>query len=229
MMNFLALPALLACLAGPALAHDTWFEPGPDGKPLLGTGNRFPQQETRVAPELLVRQGCNAAGCWAQTTVFALTLEPALIPAYIDEVRPPPAVLAAWQQLQARGLPWNERYTKHARILLGNSADALAAAARPTGMDLDVLLTASAAPRRGQPLTLQVLRDGRPLPHFAVELRNDRSAIGLWRRTDAEGRLAFTPPLAAQWLLRGIDLRPSEGDPATWDSRFITLAFTAGD
>ena len=227
----LKLLALLLGLAGTGLAsaHDTWFERGPDGGVLLGTGDRFPRQESRVAPDLLVRQGCNAAGCWAQTTVFALTLEPALIPAYIDEVRPPPAVLSAWQRMQARGLPWNERYTKHARILLGSSADALAAAALPTGMDLDVLLTATAPPRRGQPLVLQVLRDGRPLPHFAVELRNDRSGVGLWRRTDAEGRLQFTPPLAAQWLLRGIDLRPAEGDPDTWDSRFVTLAFTATD
>jgi hypothetical protein len=227
----LRLLALLLGLVGPGLAqaHDTWFERGPDGGLLLGTGNRFPQQETRVAPDLLVRQGCNAGGCWAQTTVFALTLDPALIPAYLDEVRPPAETLAAWQRLRARGLPWNEHYTKHARIVLESGAAALAAAAAPSGMDMDVLLTADAPPRRGRPLTLQVLRDGRPLPHFAVELRNDRSGIGLWRRTDADGRLVFTPPLAAQWLLRGIDLRLASDDATRWDSRFVTLAFPVVD
>jgi hypothetical protein len=68
-----------------------------------------------------------------------------------------------------------------------------------------------------------VLRDGRPLAGLAVELRSDLSPIGIWRSTDADGRVELTLPLAARWILRGTDVRPADGD--RWDSRFVTLAF----
>lgn len=207
-------------LFGPAQAHDTWFARQPDGSATLGTGAMFPKQETGIDPQFLLIHACNASNCWAQTTPFDLELAPDKIALYLDEVRPDAALLDAWRALQARGLPWRERYAKHARIV----QDA-AAAATPSGMAMDVLLLGGTAPRRGQALTFQVLRDGRPLPQFAVELRNDRSRFGIWRRTDDAGRLSFTPPFAAQWLLRGIDLRLSETVPDTFDSRFVTLAF----
>lgn len=211
---------LVLSLAGPALAHDTWFARQPDGRLVLGTGAQFPKQETGIDAQYLLQQGCDAGSCWAQTTPFALTLDADKIALYLDEVRPDAALVAAWRALQARGLPWQERYAKHARIV----HDA-AAAASPSGMAMDVLLFSTTAPRRGQPLTFQVLRDGQPLPHFAVELRNDSSRFGLWRRTDAQGRLQFTPPFGGQWLLRGVDLRLSGTVPDSFDSRFVTLAF----
>jgi len=218
MWKLLAL--LLVLAAGPAQAHDSWFARQPDGSVVLGTGNQFPKQETGIAPQYLLKQACAAGSCWAQTTPFELELAPDKIALYLDEVRPDAAVLDTWRTMQARGLPWLERYAKHARIVL----DA-AGAATPSGMAMDVLLLGGAAPRRGQPLQFQLLRDGQPLPQFAVELRNDRSRFGIWRRTDDAGRLSFTPPFAAQWLLRGIDLRLSDTVPDTFDSRFVTLAF----
>lgn len=217
------LPLLLIA-TGAAAAHDTWFERRADGSLQLGTGAQFPQQETGLDPQWILRQGCDAGSCWAQSTPFELTLDPAKIDLYLAEVRPDAALLQAWQAMQARGLPWVERYAKHARIVTN-----AAAAAAPSGMAMDVLLWSDGTPRRGRPLTLQVLRDGQPLPHFAVELRNDRSHFGLWRRTDAQGRLAFTPPFAAAWLLRGVDLRLSDTRPGIWDSRFVTLAFDVAD
>jgi hypothetical protein len=33
-------------------------------------------------------------------------------------------------------------------------------------------------------------------------------------------------PLAGHWLLRGTDLRLSDTVPDSWDSRFVTLAFS---
>ncbi|MFY9514633.1 MAG: hypothetical protein WAQ05_27005, partial [Rubrivivax sp.] len=112
------LPSLLLTLASScATAHDTWFERHADGSLQLGTGARFPKQETGLDPQWLQQQGCDAGSCWAQSTAFTLTLEPDKIAPYLDEVRPGPAVLAAWAALQARGLPWVERYAKHARIV----------------------------------------------------------------------------------------------------------------
>ncbi len=151
-----------------------------------------------------------------QLVPFEITLAPDKIDLYLREVRPPPAVLALWAERQARGLPWQERYTKHARVALPGAG---AAAAQPSGMGLDVLVESEA------PYVFQVLRDGRPFAGFAAELRHEDSPFGVWRRTDEQGRVTFAPPLAGRWLLRGVDLQPGPDD--TWNSRFVTLAFEA--
>jgi hypothetical protein len=130
-------------------------------------------------------------------------------------------VLEAWASVKARGLPWHERYVKHARIEL----DA-AVAAQPSAMDFDVLLDSHGqAPQVGRPLSQQVLRDSQALPGFNVELRSERTRFGIWRRTDAQGRVEFAPPLPGRWILRGVDLRLSSECPDSFDSRFVTLAF----
>jgi len=244
-----ALAATLIGSAAGAFAHDSWLE-APSGSPgllRLGTGNQYPMQESAIGAEYLRQQGCTrrdgspaalsalgnddsalilepaagAASCWAQLAPFEIELAADKIAVYLNEIRPPRATQEAWAAMHARGLPWKERYTKHARIELpGRSGAAL-----PSGLGLDVLLDGPADPKVGDGLAFQVLRDGAPLPDFAVELRSERTRFGIWRRTDAEGRLRFQPPLAGAWLLRGIDLRLSETAPDTWDSRFVTLAF----
>lgn len=224
------LPCLLIAACTAAHAHDTWFEPR-DGTLALGTGTVFPLIETGVAAQHVARSGCRGGPlavadegeaallftpppgtttCWLQLDAFALTLDPALIDTYLREVNPPPAVRAAAQALQRDGRPWHERYVKHARI-------AFAPDAEPAGLGLELVLESTA------PYTFRAFRDGQPLPGFAVELRHERARIGVWRRTDDEGRVTLVPPLPGRWLLRGIDLRPAPD--GTWDSRFATLAF----
>jgi hypothetical protein len=91
---------------------------------------------------------------------------------------------------------------------------------------MDVLRQAPAgALAVGGEATFQVLREGRPLADFPVELVNERSPIGLWSRTDAQGRITMRLPLPGRWLLRGTDLRLSSSDPKRWESQFITYAF----
>jgi hypothetical protein len=220
----------------------------------LGTGTQFPRFESPVGIEQLRSQGCRrgdapaatlqgvsdtptalvvraapdpgagAAGitCWAQLVPFDIELAPDKIKRYLDEIHPPQAVLDAWADMQARGIPWRERYTKHARI-------ELAAGTAPPGrvpMDMDVLLENGQGPvHAGDTLVFQVLRDGAPLADFSVELRGDRSRFGLWRKTDAEGRIRIPAPLAGHWVLRGTDLRLSASVRDAWESRFVTLAF----
>ncbi len=122
--------------------------------------------------------------------------------------------------MQARGLGWREHYFKHARIELGTPSDAAVA------MDMDLRLeTAGQALRVGRTVSAQALRDGEPLAALALELRSETSPIGIWRRTDAQGRISVTAPLPGRWVLRGVDLRVSAADPDRWDSRFVTLAF----
>ena len=236
----LALAALIA--AGPVLAHDTWFAPADDTL-ALGTGNVYPLQESGIDARYLARDGCGSeagttrltplrnvdnalivaapagpASCWAQLTPFEIELAPDKIDLYLREVRPPQAVLDAWAAIHARGLPWKERYTKHVRISLDGGGTA---EREPSGMDLDVVVEAR------QPFALRILRDGQPLAGFAVELRNENSRFGLWRRTDDQGRLTFQPPLPGRWLLRGVDLRLSDRQPDAFESRFIDFGFEA--
>lgn len=246
--------ALLACalaalaLAAPARAHDTWFEAAADGTLRLGTGTLFPKRETAIDPVYLRHQGCRdadgrtaplragpllddalllsvpagAVSCWMQLTPFEIELAPDKIGLYLSEVRPPPELLRAWEALHARGLPWRERYVKHARIDLGPGPFA----DQPAGLGLEALLDSGGeTPRAGRALALRVLRDGRPLPGFAIQLRSELTPAGFWLRADAQGRLTFTPPLPGRWLARGVDLRVADDDPERFDSRFVTLAF----
>ena len=235
--------------AGPACAHDTWFQPlAAQGTLALGTGTQFPRQEVPVGADSLVRSGCRAgeggavplrvlrqapaalivrptAGqattvCWAQQTRFDVTLPPDKVALYLREINPPAWVQGEWSRLQAAGLPWKEHYAKHARIELGGGAGP----AQPVDMAMDVLLD-DRAPRVGRTLGFQVLRDGRPLPDQAVELRGEMSPLGIWRRTDAEGRAGISVPLPGRWVLRGTDLRRSESVPDQFESRFFNLAF----
>jgi len=223
----------------------------------LGTGNQFPLLEYPIGIEQLRAQGCRrgdaravplvalralsstlvihadvgrdtgdaAVSCWAQLMPFDIELAPDKIELYLKEVHPPQAVLDAWAEMRSRGLAWKERYTKHARIEFAGSG-----AAQPVAMGMDVLLESGLGTvRAGDPLVFRVLRDGVPLPDFAVELRGDRSRLGIWRKTDAEGRVRITAPLAGKWVLRGVDLRLSESLPDTWESRFVTLAFEVAE
>jgi Domain of unknown function (DUF4198) len=249
-----ALALALAGAALPASAHDTWFAPQPAAAgPValaLGTGNQFPLLESGIAAKYLVRSGCRsgdaavalqpagdapnalllhalaepeqALTCWAQSTPFEVALTPDKIALYFKDIRASAAVRDAWSKLNARGVNWHERYTKHARIELNPSA----AAAATVDMAMDAVLESPPhTPRVGELLQFRVLRDGQPLPDFAVELRGDRSGFGVWRKTDTEGRVRITAPLAGRWVLRGTDLRVSNDDPDRWDSRFVTLAF----
>ena len=113
-----------------------------------------------------------------------------------------------------RGLPWKERYTKHARIDFGPGV------AQPAPMGMDIVRE----PSEDSSLNFRVFRDGLPLPGLAVEWVNS-IAVGIWRRSDAEGRVKVPALPAGSWVLRAIDLRLSTVEPDHWDSRFVTLAF----
>lgn len=169
-----------------------------------------------------------AAGpvCWAQLAPIELDgIGPEIVALYLDEINAAPAVRAAWAAQQARGVRWQERYVKHARIEIDTGKPA-AVPARPVPMGMDALMTAPRRPvQAGDALEFQVLRDGQPLADQPVEFRSNLSRFGFWRRTDADGRVHFTPPLPARWLLRGVDLRLADDDPDRWRSRFLTLVF----
>jgi Domain of unknown function (DUF4198) len=165
--------------------------------------------------------------CWVQLVPIDIEIDDAIVELYLKEANALPAVRERWASLKARGVRWRETYVKHARIELDGRGAAATAAQPVSGLGMDVRLETPERPLRvGQPLRFQVLRDGQPLAGLPVELRNDLSPIGLWRTTDAEGRITLALPLAARWILRGTDIRPAGAE--RWDSRFVTLAFEVG-
>jgi hypothetical protein len=217
----------------------------------LGTGNQFPAQETGIEARYLTLRGCRRADlptpgaaplalkalrntptslvlqaprgagtCWVQLAPFDVEVAPDKVPVYLKEIQASPEIRATWAAMAARGLPWRERYTKHARIELGVPG----ALPAPIGLDLHIENAASFV-RVGTNISVQALRDGQPLPDLALELRSENSPLGIWRRTDAQGRISVAAPLPGRWLLRGVDLRVAAADPDRWDSRFVTLAF----
>ena len=220
----------------------------------LATGNRYPVQEFGQTAAGVARAGCGTAAggklalrpvreqarwldlsaampqgseqpssCWLELAAVEVEIEPRLVQVYFAEIRTSAANRQAWAALQARGLPWRERYRKFARIELGQAAVDRPAA----GLDLEIVVLGNRPISVNEPLQFQVLRDGRPLAGFPVELVSERSALGIWRETDADGMLRHSLPFAGRWLLRGTDLRPSGERPDTWDSRFVTLAIEA--
>lgn len=261
------LAPLLLALAGSAQAHDTWFAPqppGPEGELVLalGTGERFPRQQTALDKDLVQASGCQARGpgaapigalqwlayqpdavllrtetppspgirlsCWLQARPLAISLDDRTVKVYLDEIRALPAVRTRWAALQARGVRWQERYTKNTRIELPAAAPGAATAGLPgqaggaPGLDLQADMPAGPL-RAGDALRVRLLRDGQPLAGLPLALRNDRSPLTLWHRSDADGWITAVLPLAARWLLSGVDLRPSTTDADDWDSGFVSL------
>jgi hypothetical protein len=181
-----------------------------------------------TASALLLSAPRDAASCWVQLQPFEVTVVAEKVPVYLNEIQATPEIRAVWAEIQSRGLPWRERYTKHARIDFEGAARGPSPAAvlpvQPLGMDLQ-RMPGSVALAVGQTLDAVVLRDGLPLAGQALELRNESSPLGIWRRSDAQGRVSMPLPLAGRWILRGVDLRLSDTVPDQWESRFVTLAF----
>jgi hypothetical protein len=220
-----------------AQAHDTWFEPiGARSKTAvlaLGTGTRFPVQELPIAVEQIRTSGCRGArldplrstaralllrvapadaatplSCWAQLIPLDVELTPYDAEIYLDDISAPARVREIWSAMHARGVPWKERFTKHARIELSGAGTT--APAEPTGMDFDLLLESDpGAVRPGDALVFLLLRDGRP-------------------QGGPDGHVRFEVPAPGRWVLRGTELRLSEARPDAWESRFVTLVFEIG-
>jgi hypothetical protein len=207
------------------------------------SGLRVPLLAGQTGPSALTlnatgpRSGDPITACWVQTEPFEVALPARLVPVYLREIAAPESVRQAWAGHQRQGLPWLERYTKHARISLSGHPGAAPPSPSPSAspspsqspspaMALDVEIEAVGQLRAGDTLRFRVLRDGQPLAGQAVELRGDMSRLGLWRQTDDEGRASVPVPFAGRWVLRATDLRPVPDRAGHWESRFVTHAFS---
>jgi Domain of unknown function (DUF4198) len=186
----------------------------------------------RAAPTTAAsrKAGHGAITCWAQLVPFEAQIDAATVELYFKEINASAAVREAWREMQSRGVVWRERYVKHVRLehFDARLGERTPPAAAPAPMGLDIVFDGALRPPRvGEIVAFQVLRDGQPLPDFALELQSALTPVGLWLKTDAQGRASVRLPLAGNYLLRGVDLRVSTTAPDTWDSRFIMLGFEA--
>jgi uncharacterized GH25 family protein len=204
---------------------------------VAGNGSELALRALKEEPQWLdfaVAAGAEQApplACWLELRAAQIELEPRIVDVYFAEIKATAANRQAWAALRERGLPWRESYRKFARIELAAMSAAspaqIAAARRPAGLGLEIMVLGEQPIAPGQSLAFQVLRDGRPLPDFAVELISERSALGIWRRTDVHGMLRHSLPFAGRWLLRGTELQLTPASAQTWESRFVTLAIEA--
>lgn len=190
-----------------------------------------PRRESARALELALPAAGTSQTCWAQTAPLQVTLPPDKVAVYLDEIRASEPVRQRAARLAARGVAWQERYTKHARLeWVGGDGEGEAGGAgehaavpRPAPMALDIVPD-RARPAVGEAWGVTVLRDGEPLPRLSVEFVHADTGHGFWLRTDDAGRVRVRPALPGAWLLRGTDLRPHPTQLDAWDSRFVTLA-----
>ena len=222
----------------------------------LGTGNQFPVQESgidieapgaqRLPPRARQRADRAAAhgrcadraarararrtrpplSCWAQTAPFDIELRRRQDRALLQGDPGPGGGARRLGRRCARAASSGRSATPSTRASSSPGAER-----RHAGdMAMDVLLevaAAHAAARR--PLAFRVLRDGQPLADFAVELRGDRVALGLWRKHRC--RRPRARHRAAARALGAARHRPApvaSAMPDTWESRFVTLAFEIG-
>jgi hypothetical protein len=168
--------------------------------------------------------------CWAETRPHRAELTPELVDVYLKDIQAPPAVVEAWQAMRKLGASWRESYTKYARIELGAAAPGaggLAALRTGTGAGLEILPLGGEALRARAESGLQVLEDGKPAVDLAVQFVSERNPLGVWRRTDAQGRVSFAFPFGGRWLVRATRLAPPRAGEGEWRSRFSTLIVEA--
>jgi hypothetical protein len=190
-----------------------------------------PRRELPRTLELRSRIGAaRAAACWLELLPVDLTLTPELVRQYLDDVRAPQPVRDAWAAQQAAGVGWTEVYRKYVRIELPmpgmDPAASLTALRAARSYPLELVPVGGDALRINVPATFQALSKGQPVPGLAVEFVNVRSPFGIWRETDAQGRIQLALPLAGEWLLRSTAFDPPQGPGRAWQTRFATLTVT---
>lgn len=125
-----------------------------------------------------------------------------------------------------------EIYSRRAKVLVQSGpvdAKTSALVTKPVGLSLEIVPERNPyALGPNDPLPVQVLYEGRPLPGALVKLTNlDFDARPLQTQvTDAGGRASFNVPLVGSWLINVLWTKPIRGNPrADFDTTFSSLTF----
>lgn len=187
-----------------------------------------PRQELATTLELRARAGdARALACWLELLPVDLVLTPELVQVYFQDIRAPQPVRDAWAAQQKAGIGWKEVYRKYVRIetpLQGSDAVTdWAALRKPRNHALELVPVGREALRAGKDAEYQALAGGKPVADLAVEFVSLRNPAGIWRQTDANGRMRVALPFAGEWLLRATVLHVPASPQEPWRSEFATL------
>jgi uncharacterized GH25 family protein len=221
----------------------------------LTSGMAFPKNEAAVKPDRLARASFKLRGkeseltelsarktslrlkgrfpepgiatLWIESKPRSLELSAKQVREYLDEI-------GAWdtigKQWEAQGSGrWRESYTKHAKTFIAvGESDNDRSWAEPMGMALELIPEKDPTRlRKGENLTVRLLRDGKPVSGLAVGLLGAGERTGTLRTTDVQGRVEFAFPRSGWWLLRATQLGRSSKPETDWESHFTTLTLFA--
>jgi len=120
-----------------------------------------------------------------------------------------------------------ERYARYSKIVLSTGAGSSAHLTRAAGMKAEFVPSVNpAAVKPGDSFAVQLLIEGKPVA--GVQVSAVSRGTKLDARTDANGRVGFTLPASAAWLIKTVHMiRPVQpGAPAAdWQSYWVTLTF----
>ena len=195
----------------------------------MSSGGHFPRNELAIVPVRVASSGWRLAGAshplaagraangslqfreimpsagiamvWVSLHPKVLTLKPALVKEYTDEIGAAPEFYAAWQK--ATDKTWRERYSKHAKSFLrvgSNAADSTWA--MHTGQPLELVpLRNPTVLAAGDTLTVLALRCGVPLANVAIGVEAAGAGHGALVKTDAAGKARVVFPQRGRWLV----------------------------
>src|SRR5262249_51983151 len=143
----------------------------------------------------------------------------------------------AARKAAATSAPGRERYRRCAKAWLAGS-DARRAT-EPAGLSLEIV--PENVPGAAAPLSLRVLRSGRPLPGALVKawrtplatagmpiatFERDSVSVAWQGRSDAGGRVTVSTSAAGEWLVSVVDMQPCrDTGVADWESTWASLTF----
>jgi hypothetical protein len=219
--------ALTSGMAFPAL--ESAIRPERVRRAAVRVGGRERGLSSRAATKALLLGasgvGEGTAVAWVELHPRPLELTPAQVDEYLEEIGEKERVGPAWA---ARPEPkrWREVYRKLAKAVfsVGRAFGDDASWGDPVGLALEIVPeTSPARVAPGGDFAVRVLKEGRPLPDFAVSAVR-AGGVRTLRRTDSEGRVAFVLDRPGPWMLAGVELRAAKD--GEWESDFTTLTLS---
>ena len=163
------------------------------------------------------------ATVWVDLKPREIELTEDKVTEYLDEIGATDELRTLWQARKGRG-KWQESYAKHAKtiVAVGDTAGDQSWAT-PVGMPLELVpISNPLTARSEQKLTVQILREGKPLPRWPIGMIVKGQQRRQFETSDAEGKVTFALRQAGEALLYAVHLRP-QGDGPRWQSDFTTL------
>lgn len=138
------------------------------------------------------------------------------------------AVVALRRERGEEGRPGNEVFSRCAKSLLAAGGEGGPGFDHRFGWPLELVpLADPAVLAAGDPLTILVLHEGRPVAGVLVAARSHtHNTRRLTARSDAEGKVAFALDDSGPWLVSAVHMVPApEEVDADWESFWASLTF----